>query len=109
MSEPVRSYWKPGQGMDFGRVTVSADRGRLRDTGEVFASLQHGPNGQDLVQVTVHKESQFTAILQLTMTVDDAIAVLGAVQGVLHDAFDQAGQSPRRAAPVRIDGSGQAA
>lgn len=109
MSEPVRSYWKPAQGMDFERVTVSADRGRVRDTGEVFASLQHRPDGRDLVQVTVHKEVQFAAILQLTMTVDDALAVVGILQGVIHDALTESGQSPHPAAPVRIDGSGRAA
>ncbi|MGV9927702.1 hypothetical protein [Nocardia rhamnosiphila] len=109
MSEPVRSYWKPGQGLDFARVTVSADRGRVRDTGEVFASLQRSPDGQDLVQVTVHKEVQFAAILQLTMTVDDALAVVGVLQGVIHDALTQSGQSPHPATPVRIDGSERAA
>ncbi|MEV0105516.1 hypothetical protein AB0H42_04115 [Nocardia sp. NPDC050799] len=109
MSEPVRSYWKPAQGMDFRRVTVSADRGRARDTGEVFASLQYSPAGQDLVQVTVHKEAQFAAILQLTMTIDDALAVVGVLQGAIHDALTQSGQSPRPATPVRIDGSERAA
>ncbi|WP_280398474.1 hypothetical protein [Nocardia carnea] len=109
MSEPVRSYWRPAQGLDFGRVAVSADRGGVRDTGEVFASLQQSPDGRDLVQVTVHKESQFAAVLQLTMAVDDAIAVVGALQGVIDDALTRSGQSPRPATPVRIDRSGRAA
>ncbi|WP_280460148.1 hypothetical protein [Nocardia carnea] len=58
------------------------------------------------MQVTVHKESEFATVLQLTMTVADAIAVLGAVQSVIHEALN--GQYPRPTAPVRV-GPGSAA
>ncbi|WP_157183789.1 hypothetical protein [Nocardia takedensis] len=106
MNTPVRVSWRPSHLPDFGRVTVSADRGRVRDTGEVFASHYTGPDGTDMVQVTVHKEQGFAAVVHLDMTLADATAILGVLRGAITDAFARSGRSPVPSAPVRTDLAG---
>jgi hypothetical protein len=81
-------YRKPQRGMDFHRVLVSADRGHLRESCEVFANyLPDAIQGRQ-IQVTLHKEHNFAAVLHLAMTVDDAIAVVGVLQAVIRQAPD---------------------
>lgn len=84
--EYSRRYWKPEQGMDFHRVLVSADRGRLRESCEAFASYLPDAMGQRQIQMTLHKEHNFAAVLHMAMTVDDAIAVVGVLQAAIRQA-----------------------
>ncbi|WP_157183564.1 hypothetical protein [Nocardia takedensis] len=106
MNTPVRVSWRPSHLPDFGRVTVSADRGRLRDTGEVFASHYTSPDGTDMVQVTVHTEQGFAAVVHLDMTLADATALVGVLRGVISDALTRSGRSTVPTAPVRTDLAG---
>ncbi|MET8878681.1 hypothetical protein [Nocardia sp. NPDC004604] len=84
--ESSHGYWKPERGMDFHRVLVSADRGHLRESCEVFANYLPGATQDRQIQVTLHKERNFAAVLYLAMTVDDAIAVAGVLQAVIRQA-----------------------
>ncbi|MEV6136482.1 hypothetical protein AB0L63_10540 [Nocardia sp. NPDC051990] len=85
-NESSRGYWKPERGMDFHRVLVSADRGHLRESCEVFANYLPDAMGQRQIQVSLHKEHNFAAVLHMAMTVDDAVAVVGVLQAAIGQA-----------------------
>ncbi|QIS19215.1 hypothetical protein [Nocardia terpenica] len=87
-TEGDRSYWKPSRGLDFQRVRVAADNGRIRTTCEVFA--RHNPTAEaaDQVQLTLHKQQAFAAVVHLGMSVEDALAVYGVLGAALQDALD---------------------
>ncbi|MCZ9328699.1 hypothetical protein [Nocardia farcinica] len=96
----MSGYWKPGPGLDFDRATVSADHGRIRATGEVFTSHRTDPTAGTLVQLSVHQDAQFAPVLHLSMTVEAACAVLGALKAAIDDATTT-GQVPHPTAPIR--------
>ncbi|KZM76166.1 hypothetical protein AWN90_00090 [Nocardia terpenica] len=71
--------------LDFQRVRVAADNGRLRTTCEVFARYRCEVGE---VQLTLHKEQAFAVVVHLGMSVDDALAVYGVLGAALQDALD---------------------
>ncbi|WP_067833354.1 hypothetical protein [Nocardia lijiangensis] len=94
-TEQARGYWKPGAGIDFHRVAVSVDRGRVRESCEVFANVVPAAEQGRQIQLVLHKETQFAAVAHLAMTVDDAIAVVRVLQAAIRQA---AGTDSRGAA-----------
>ncbi|WP_225727191.1 MULTISPECIES: hypothetical protein [unclassified Nocardia] len=67
---------------------MSTDSGLTRTTCEAFAQFRgdRGPDGE--VSLTLHQERGFAAVVHLTMTTDDALAVLGVLSGAVQDALD---------------------
>ncbi|MGO4614414.1 hypothetical protein AB4305_08830 [Nocardia sp. 2YAB30] len=97
--ESSHGYWKPQRGMDFHRVLVSADRGHLRETCEVFANYLPDATQNRHIQVTLHKEHNFAAVLHLAMTVNDANAVVGVLQAVIRQATGGEHALPEKGTP----------
>ncbi|WP_433622960.1 hypothetical protein [Nocardia sp. CA-120079] len=95
----MSGYWKPSHGVDFHRVGVVVDEGRIRERCEVFAQFSEKA---DQVQLTFHREAGFKAVAHLIMTVDDAVAVLRVLQGAIDDAVTVKGEQPQPLSAVNV-------
>ncbi|WP_433680669.1 hypothetical protein [Nocardia sp. CA-119907] len=106
----MSGYWKPGRGIDFYRVGVVVDEGRIRERCEVFAQFSGDTTYDGDVQLTFHREAGFKAVAHLVMTVDDAVAVLAVLRGAITEALTAKGQQhqPITAVHVLTDRTGAA-
>ncbi|WP_216911843.1 hypothetical protein [Nocardia noduli] len=103
----MNGVWKPAPGMDFNRVAVVVDRGRIRERCEVFAQYRpESPTGAGQVELTFHREAGFAAVAHLVMTLDDAASVLAVLAYAIGDACDLTGRDIPEVSPVQVRGSG---
>ncbi|WP_216911307.1 hypothetical protein [Nocardia noduli] len=99
--------WQPGPGMEFDRVAVVVDRGRIREYCEVFARYRpDSPFGAGAVELTLHREAGFVAVAHLVMSLDDAAAVLAVLAYAVGDACDLTGRDVPEVSPFQVRGSG---
>ncbi|MFX0579461.1 hypothetical protein [Nocardia nepalensis] len=102
----MSGYWKPTRDIDFYRVGVVVDEGRIRERCEVFAQFSDDTTYDGEVQLTFHREAGFKAVAHLVMTVDDALAVLAVLHGAIGEALTVKGEQLQPISAIKVVTSG---